>query len=122
MKSKQLEKGIHQLTEEGVAQLFTARMWNKKYIGTLGELQFEVIQYRLKQEYGASCSFSPLNFYKACWFTSENKEQLEEFTRLKSNYIVYDKDQNLVFLAQTAGILQITKQNYHNVEFHFTSE
>ena len=122
MKSKQLEKGIHQLTEEGVAQLFTARMGNKKYIGTVGELQFEVIQYRLKHEYGASCSFSPLNFYKACWFTSENKEQLEEFTRLKSNYIVYDKDQNLVFLAQTAGILQITKQNYPNVEFHFTSE
>ena len=122
MKSKQLEKGIHQLTEEGVAQLFTARMGNKKYIGTVGELQFEVIQYRLKHEYGASCSFSPLNFYKACWFTSENKEQLEEFTRLKSNYIVYDKDQNLVFLAQTAGILQITKQNYPDVEFHFTSE
>ena len=122
MKSKQLEKGIHQLTEEGVAQLFTARMGNKKYIGTVGELQFEVIQYRLQHEYGASCTFSPMNFYKACWFTSKNKEQLKEFTRLKSNYIVNDKDQNLVFLAQTSGILHITKQNYPDVEFHFTSE
>ncbi|MFB1023010.1 MAG: peptide chain release factor 3 [Vicingaceae bacterium] len=122
MKSKQLEKGIHQLTEEGVAQLFTARMGNKKYIGTVGELQFEVIQYRLQHEYGASCTFSPMNFYKACWFTSKNKEQLEEFIRLKSNYIVNDKDQNLVFLAQTSGILHITKQNYPDVEFHFTSE
>lgn len=122
LKSKQLEKGIHQLTEEGVAQLFTARMGNKKYIGTVGELQFEVIQYRLKHEYNASCSFQPMNFYKACWFTSENEEMLEEFIRLKSNYIVLDKDKNLVFLAQTAGVLQITQDNYPDIEFHFTSE
>lgn len=122
MKAKQLEKGIHQLTEEGVAQLFTARMGNKKYIGTVGELQFEVIQYRLEHEYNAKCSFQPMNFYKACWFTSDNKEMLEEFIRLKSNYIVHDKDKNLVFLAQTQGILRITQDNYPDIEFHFTSE
>jgi len=122
MKSKQLEKGIKQLTEEGVAQLFTARMGNKKYIGTVGELQFEVIQYRLKNEYNASCSFQPMNFYKACWFTSKNKEMLEEFIRLKSNYIVWDKHKNLVFLAQSQGILQITKNNYPEIDFHYTSE
>lgn len=122
MKAKQLEKGIKQLTEEGVAQLFIARMGNKKYIGTVGELQFEVIQYRLEHEYGASANFQPLNFYKACWFTSENKEMMEEFIRLKSNYIVHDKDEHLVFLAQSAGILQITKDNYPDIDFHFTSE
>tara|TARA_R110002096_G_scaffold169779_3_gene341529 strand:+ start:41346 stop:42941 length:1596 start_codon:yes stop_codon:yes gene_type:complete len=122
MKTKQLEKGINQLTEEGVAQLFTARMGNKKYIGTVGELQFEVIQYRLQHEYNASCNFQPLNFYKACWFTSDNKEMLDEFIRLKSNYIVWDRYKNLVFLAQTPGVLQITKDNYPDIEFHFTSE
>lgn len=122
MKSKQLEKGIHQLTEEGVAQLFTARMGNSKYIGTVGELQFEVIQYRLKHEYNASCTFQPMNFYKACWFTSSNEEQLKEFIRLKSNYIVEDKDKNLVFLAQTQGILRITQDNYPDITFHFSSE
>ena len=122
MKTKQLEKGINQLTEEGVAQLFTARMGNKKYIGTVGELQFEVIQYRLKNEYNASATFAPMNFHKACWFTSDNEEMLQEFIRLKSNYIVWDKDKNLVFLAQTPGILMITKQNYPDVQFHFTSE
>lgn len=122
MKTKQLEKGIHQLTEEGVAQLFTARMGNKKYIGTVGELQFEVIKYRLEHEYGASASFHPMNFYKACWFTSENQEMMEEFIRLKSNYIVHDKDKHLVFLAQTPGILKITQDNYPDIEFHFTSE
>lgn len=122
LKSKQLEKGISQLTEEGVAQLFSARMGNKKYIGTVGELQFEVIQYRLKHEYNASCTFHPMNFYKACWFTSSNKEMLAEFIRLKSNYIVHDKDENLVFLAQTQGVLRITQDNYPDISFHFTSE
>ncbi|MEQ8909670.1 MAG: peptide chain release factor 3 [Vicingaceae bacterium] len=122
MKSKQLEKGIRQLTEEGVAQLFTARMGNKKYIGTVGELQFEVIQYRLEHEYGAKASFHPMNFYKACWFTSDNQEMMDEFIRLKSNYIVHDKDKHLVFLAQTPGILRITQDNYPDISFHFTSE
>ena len=122
MKTKQLEKGINQLTEEGVAQLFTARMGNKKYIGTVGELQFEVIKYRLVHEYGATASFHPMNFYKACWFTSDNEEQLDEFMRLKGNYIVYDKDKHLVFLAQTQGILRITQDNYPDISFHFTSE
>ena len=57
MKTKQLEKGLSQLTDEGVAQLFVMQPGNRKIIGTVGELQFEVIQYRLKQEYGATCSF-----------------------------------------------------------------
>lgn len=122
MKTKQLEKGISQLTDEGVAQLFTQRMGNKKYIGTVGELQFEVIQYRLKHEYGATANFHPMNFYKACWITCDKKDVLDEFVRLKSNYIVYDKDENLVFLAQTRGVLQITMDNYPDVKFHFTSE
>ena len=54
MKTKQLEKGLLQLTDEGVAQLFTQFGGNKKIIGCVGELQFEVIQYRLLHEYGAS--------------------------------------------------------------------
>ena len=97
-------------------------MGNKKYIGTVGELQFEVIQYRLKHEYNASCNFQPMNFYKACWFTSDNQKMLDEFVRLKSNYIVHDKNKDLVFLAQTQGILRITKDNYPDIDFHFTSE
>src|SRR5690606_19716692 len=84
MKTKQLEKGITQLTDEGVAQLFTQFGGNKKIIGCVGELQFEVIQYRLLQEYGAAAEFRPLPFYKACWITSESKEKLNEFTRFKS--------------------------------------
>ncbi|MDP9230280.1 MAG: peptide chain release factor 3, partial [Bacteroidota bacterium] len=71
MKTKQLEKGLLQLTDEGVAQLFTQFDGNKKIIGCVGELQFEVIQYRLLHEYGASVQFNSLPFYKACWITSK---------------------------------------------------
>ena len=122
LRSKQLDKGIQQLTEEGLAQLFTQRYGNKKYIGTVGELQFEVIQYRLKNEYNASCQFHNLNFYRACWISSESEEKLEEFCRHKEQYIVLDKQKNLVFLAQSKAVLDITMGNYPDIRFHFTSD
>lgn len=122
MKTKQLEKGIRQLTDEGVAQLFEAPIGSKKIIGTVGELQFDVIKYRLEHEYGASCNFQALNLYKACWITSDNDEKMKEFCRIKGNYIVDDKDGNKVFLAQSPYILSVEQQNYPEIAFHFTSE
>ena len=122
MKTKQLEKGISQLTDEGVAQLFTQFGGNKKIIGCVGELQFEVIQYRLLHEYSASCEFRPLPFYKACWITSPNEKKLDEFTRFKQGNIAEDKDGHLVYLAQSEWFLNTERQNNPEIEFHFTSE
>jgi peptide chain release factor 3 len=122
MKSKQLEKGVQQLTDEGVAQLFTIQPGNRKIIGTVGELQFEVIQHRLLNEYSASCVFEHRPFSKACWITCEDKTKLSEFIRLKSNFIAYDKDQNPVFLAETDWILRMNIQNNSEIQFHTTSE
>lgn len=122
MKTKQLEKGLLQLTDEGVAQLFTQHGGNKKIIGCVGELQFEVIQYRLLQEYGASVQFNHLPFYKACWITSTNKAKLEDFTRFKQANIAEDKDGHLVYLAQSEWFLNTEIQNNPEIEFHFTSE
>lgn len=122
MKSKQLEKGIQQLTEEGVAQLFTVPLGNRRIIGTVGELQFEVIQYRLLQEYGASCRFEAKSYTKACWLTSDDKVKLAEFIRLKHNQIAYDKDENPVFFAETDWILRMNEQNNPDITFHKTSE
>ncbi len=122
MKAKQLEKGINQLTDEGVAQLFTQQPGNRKIVGTVGQLQFEVIQYRLFHEYGAKCEFIPKRFYKACWMTTNNKEQLEKFIKAKTIYISKDKDDNYVFLAETPFILQMAQQDYPDITFHFTSD
>lgn len=123
MKTKQLAKGIQQLTDEGVAQLFIQKhLGNKKIVGTVGELQFEVIQYRLEHEYKASCRFQPIQFYKACWITSENKAKVEEFVRKKTRYIAVDKDDNYVFLAQTPWSLRSVQDEYPDLTFHTTSE
>ncbi|MDB5229320.1 MAG: peptide chain release factor 3 [Chitinophagaceae bacterium] len=122
MKTKQLEKGIRQLTDEGVAQLFTQFGGNKKIIGCVGELQFEVIQYRLLHEYSAACEFRALPFYKACWITSKDEKKLDEFTRFKQSNIAEDKDGHLVYLAQSEWFLNTERQNNPAIEFHFTSE
>jgi peptide chain release factor 3 len=121
LKSKQLEKGIRQLIDEGVAQLFIQQPGNRKIVGTVGQLQFEVINYRLIHEYGANCRFVPRNYFKACWITSTNPEQLANFKRAKSNYLALDKDENLVFLAETTFLLQMAEQDYPDLTFHQTS-
>lgn len=122
MKTKQLEKGLLQLTDEGVAQLFTQFGGNKKIIGCVGELQFEVIQYRLLHEYGASVVFNSLPFYKACWLTSKDEKKLEDFLRFKQANSGEDKDGHPVYLAQSEWFLNTEKTNNPDIEFHFTSE
>ncbi|MFT4679003.1 MAG: peptide chain release factor 3 [Litorivivens sp.] len=122
MKAKQLEKGIRQLTEEGVAQLFYMQSGGRKIVGTVGELQFEVIQHRLENEYSAKCEFTPKNFFKACWITSTDDAKMSEFKRLKGLDIVKDKDGNEVFLAPSKFMLDMERNNYPEIEFHFTSE
>ena len=122
MKTKQLEKGLLQLTDEGVAQLFTQFGGNKKIIGCVGELQFEVIQYRLLQEYGASVEFRTLPFYKACWLTSDDHNKLLEFSRFKQSNIAEDKDGHMVYLAQSEWFLNTERTNNPAIAFHFTSE
>ena len=122
MKTKQLEKGITQLTDEGVAQLFTQFGGNKKIIGCVGELQFEVIQYRLLHEYGAAAEFRVLPFYKACWLTSNDEKKLDDFLRFKQQNSAADKDGHPVYLAQSEWFLNTEITNNSDIQFHFTSE
>jgi len=122
LKSKQLDKGIRQLMDEGVAQLFIQQPGNRKIVGTVGQLQFEVITYRLMHEYGANCRFVPKNYHKACWITCDNQEKMDQFLRAKTNNIAKDKDDNLVFLAETSFLLQMAEQDYPEITFHKTSD
>ena len=124
LKSKQLSKGIDQLMDEGVAQLFVLELNGRKVIGTVGALQFEVIQYRLEHEYTAKCSYENLNVYKACWIdiNQSDPEELKEFKRVKSKFLAKDKRGQLVFFADSAFTLQMTQSKYTNVKLHFVSE
>ena len=124
MKSKQLAKGIDQLMDEGVAQLFILEMNGRKIIGTVGALQFEVIQYRLENEYGAKCSYENLNIHKACWIETESNKSVEflDFKKLKYKFLANDKSGKLVFLADSSFTLEMTKQKYPSLKFHNKSE
>lgn len=124
LKSKQLEKGIDQLMDEGVAQLFTLELNGRKAIGTVGALQFEVIQYRLEHEYGATCRYENINVFKACWVEAMDPKSAEfaDFKRVKAKFLAKDKRGQLVFFADSSFTLQMTQSKYPNVKLHSVSE
>lgn len=122
MKSKQLEKGIQQLMDEGVAQLFVNQFNGRKIIGTVGQLQFEVIQYRLLHEYGAQCRWEPLSLYKACWIESDDQAALEAFKKRKHQFMATDREGRDVFMADSNYVLQMAQNDFPAIRFHFTSE
>ncbi len=124
LKSKQLYKGIDQLMDEGVAQLFTLEINNRKIIGTVGALQYEVIQYRLEHEYGAKCTYENIHVHKACWVDpdDDSNDEYKEFIRIKQKYLARDKQGQLVFLADSAFSIQMAQQKYPSVKLNFTSE
>lgn len=122
MKAKQLQKGIDQLMDEGVAQLFINQFNGRKIIGTVGQLQFEVIQYRLENEYNAKCRWEPVHLYKACWIESDDEAELENFKKRKYQYMAKDRDGRDVFLADSGYVLSMAQEDFKHIKFHFTSE
>lgn len=122
MKAKLLDKGIRQLMDEGVAQLFTNQFNGRKIVGTVGQLQFEVIQYRLLHEYGAQCRWEPISLYKACWIESDDPEALEAFKKRKYQFMAVDTMGRDVFLADSNYVLQMARTDFPAIRFHFSSE
>ncbi len=123
LKAKQLAKGVDQLMDEGVAQLFTLEMNGRKIIGTVGALQYEVIQYRLEHEYGAKCTYEPIAIHKACWIEADEKSaEFQEFARLKQRFMARDNHGQLVFLADSAFSISMAQEKFPNVKLHFISE
>ncbi len=116
-KSKQMEKGIKFLTDEGLAQLFTQNLGNKKVIGVVGELQFDVMKYRLLNEYGASVDFLQMAAYKAFWLKNEIKEEIEYLQSMYSNNLYFDKNNHLVFIAETEYTFQRVREKCPNTIF-----
>lgn len=122
MKAKQLDKGIQQLMDEGVAQLFTHQFNGRKIVGTVGQLQFEVIQYRLLHEYGAQCRWEPMSMYKACWIDSDDQAALEAFKKRKYQFMALDREGRDVFMADSQFVLTMAQNDFPKIRFHFSSE
>ncbi len=122
MKQKQLIKGIEQLMGEGVAQMFVNQFNGRRIIGTVGQLQFEVIQYRLLHEYGAECRWEPIHLHKACWLECNDKNVLDNFKKRKAQYMAIDTRGRDVYLADSGYVLAMAQQDFPEITFHFTSE
>ncbi len=122
MRSKQLNKGLLELMDEGLAQLFVKEDNGRKIIGTVGALQFDVIQYRLEHEYGASCRYEPMQMYKACWVTSDDDAAMKELVMRRKKDLARDKHDRLVYMAETAWGLKTVQEAHPKVVFHFTDE
>ena len=105
-----------------VELLFVNQFNGRKIIGTVGQLQFEVIQYRLENEYNAKCRWEPVSLYKACWIESDDEAQMEAFKKRKYQFMAKDREGRDVFLADSNYVLQMAQNDFEHIKFHFTSE
>ncbi len=122
MKYKQFNKGLEQLMDEGVAQLFIKEDNGRRIVGTVGVLQFEVIQYRLEHEYKARVGYEPAGYHKAVWVRSDDEEAMKHFLSRRKRDIAKDKKGQLVLLAESAWSLRMIKENFPKISFFETDE
>lgn len=122
MKSKQFDKGLEQLAEEGVVQLFTKKYTKEKLLGVVGMLQLDVIRYRLEYEYKASCRFDVSTYTTACWIRSDDKKELDKFISVHSSKIAEDVRGEIVFLATNRWMLDRTLEEFPAIRYYFTSD
>ncbi|MGH8631997.1 MAG: peptide chain release factor 3 [Burkholderiales bacterium] len=118
LKSKQLQKGLQQLGEEGAIQVFRPLMGNKVILGAVGQLQFEVVAHRLKTEYSVDAATRPLPLYAARWVTSKSPAKLEEFRERYAGNLALDASDSLAYLATSKPNLDITMERSPEIEFH----
>jgi peptide chain release factor 3 len=118
LKSKQLQKGLQQLGEEGAIQVFRPLVGNEVILGAVGLLQFDVVAHRLKAEYGVDATTRSINFYAARWVTSENANKLAEFQKQLAANLALDASGSLAYLATSRPNLELTMERWPDIEFH----
>lgn len=102
-KFKQFAKGLDQLMDEGVAQMFVKEDNQRKIIGVVGALQFDVIQYRMEHEYNAACNYEPIQLHKACWVSGTDQKKLDEFISRRKKISPETKTANWSSLLRVHG-------------------
>ena len=122
LKSKQLIKGLEQLSEEGATQLFKPLNNNDLILGAVGVLQFDVVAERLKTEYKVDCIFEPVNVVTARWVYCNDAKKLEEFKRKVSDNLAIDGGGDLTYIAPTRVNLNLTVERWPDVTFTATRE
>ena len=122
LKSKQLNKGLTQLSEEGAVQVFWPRKNNDVILGAVGVLQFDVVAFRLKSEYGVECAYEPISVHTARWIECADAKKKAEFERKAHDYLAMDAGDHITYLAPTRVNLQLAEEKWPEVTFHATRE
>lgn len=122
LRMKALLKGLQELSEEGATQLFRPLSNNDLILGAVGILQFDVVSWRLKNEYGVECSFEAVQVATARWISCEDDKMREEFKRKAFNNLALDGADNLTYIAPTKVNLSLTEERWPDIQFLATRE
>ena len=122
LKSKQLLKGLEQLSEEGATQLFKPFTNNDLILGAVGVLQFDVVAERLKSEYKVDCIFEAVTVATARWVMCDDEKMLEEFKRKSEVNLAIDGGGDLTYIAPTRVNLELTIERWPEIQFLATRE
>ena len=122
LRVKALQKGLDQLSEEGASQVFRPLNSNDIVVGAVGILQFDVVAFRLKNEYGVECAFEPVNVVTARWIKSSDPRKLDEFRKRAADNLALDAGENLAYLAPTRVNLELTQERWPDIQFQPTRE
>jgi peptide chain release factor 3 len=122
LKLKQLQKGLTQLAEEGSTQVFMPLANNDLIVGAVGVLQFEVVAFRLKDEYKVDCIYEPITLHSARWVESDNPAKLAEFRKKANDNLAMDHGGYLTYLAPTRVNLNLMEERWPDIQFSATRE
>ena len=122
LKMKALQKGLSQLCEEGATQLFKPLRNNDLILGAVGQLQFEVVAFRLQDEYGVQCVFDTVNVHTARWISGGDERKIEEFRVKAYDNLAVDHSGALVYLATGRVNLELTLERWPDIVFRETRE
>ena len=122
LKSKQLQKGLKELSEEGATQVFMPQNSNDLIVGAVGVLQFEVVAYRLKEEYKVDCIYEPVSINTVRWVSCADEKKFNEFKKKAHDQLSVDGGGHLTYLAPSRVNLQLMQERYPDIEFRNTRE
>ncbi len=122
LKAKALSKGLGQLCEEGATQLFRPLRNNDQILGAVGQLQFEVVAFRLQDEYAVQCAFEPIGVHTARWVYCDDERKLAEFRTKAYDHLAVDHSGALVYLAPSRVNLGLTMERWPEITFRETRE
>lgn len=122
LKAKQLQKGLQQLAEEGSTQVFSPLNSSDLVVGAVGQLQFDVVAYRLKDEYKVEAVYEPVNVYTARWVHCDDARKLDDFRKKAADNLSLDGGGHLTYLAPTRVNLSLMEERWPDIEFFSTRE